>query len=339
MKKFSLFRYLKQFSLLIFLLAVAGSLAIYRYGKSQQRYSASMVIQYTNVGARDGFTPDGSPLNVEEIYSSTVIDAALKDLGYHSNIDSIRSNCYVEEIVPESKQKLMEVLLDKGEETSYTADTYRVYFVGGSSTSEKYAWNVLDAIIKNYCEFYTEKYVEQRLQNNAATALAEGEYDFIESAQVLEDAVKQMVDYLTTKASDRPYFRSVETGYTYRDLCNIYEHLYKYEIPGLYATILGHAETGDIEVLMNRLTKSCEDLELFIQNRQQKIPGLGIAPHKDIRPSGLYHLNGDGYFLRNDYRSRTNCDERSRNSKSESAALHRHHRRRRNVRRQPFLYQ
>ena len=276
MKKFSLFRYLKQFSLLIFLLAVAGSLAIYRYGKSQQRYSASMVIQYTNVGARDGFTPDGSPLNVEEIYSSTVIDAALKDLGYHSNIDSIRSNCYVEEIVPESKQNLMEVLLDKGEETSYTADTYRVSFVGGSSTSEKYVWNVLDAIIKNYCEFYTEKYVEQRLQNNAATALAEGEYDFIESAQVLEDAVKQMVDYLTAKASDRPYFRSVETGYTYRDLCNIYEHLYKYEIPGLYATILGHAETGDIEVLMNRLTKSCEDLELFIQNRQQQADHLKL---------------------------------------------------------------
>ena len=276
MKKFSIFRYLKQFSVLIFLLAVVGSLAIYRYGKSQQRYTASVVIQYTNKAAQDGFTPDGSPLNVEEIYSSTVIDAALKDLGYQSNIDSIRSNCYVEEIVPESKQKLMEVLLDKGEESTYTADTYRVFFVADSSASSNYAWNVLDAIIKNYCEFYTEKYVEQRLQNNAATVLTEGEYDFIESAQVLEDAVKQMVDYLMAKASDRPYFRSVETGYTYKDLCSIYEYLYNYEIPGLYATILGHAETNDIEVLMNRLTKDCEDLELFIENRQQQADYLKL---------------------------------------------------------------
>ena len=145
MKKFSIFRYLKQFSLLIFLLAVVGSVAIYRYGKSQQRYIASTVIRYANKAAQDGFTPDGSPLNVEEIFSSTVIDAALKDLGYQSNIDSIRSNCYVEEIVPETKQKLMSVLLDKGEETSYTADTYRVYFVGGSSTNAVIAghrsWN------------------------------------------------------------------------------------------------------------------------------------------------------------------------------------------------------
>ena len=104
MKKFSIFRYLKQFSLLIFLLAVIGSAGIYRYGKSQQRYIASAVIQYTNQGAKNGFTPDGSPLNVEEIFSSTVIDAALKELGYEANIDSIRSNCYAEEVIPESLQ-------------------------------------------------------------------------------------------------------------------------------------------------------------------------------------------------------------------------------------------
>ena len=93
MKKFSILRYLKQFSLLIFLFSVIGTLAIYFYGNSQQRYVAYAVIQYTNDGAKDGFTPDGSPLNVEEIYSSTVIAAALTDLGYQANIDSVRSNC------------------------------------------------------------------------------------------------------------------------------------------------------------------------------------------------------------------------------------------------------
>lgn len=274
MKKFSILRYLKQFSLLILLLAVIGALGIYRFGKNKQQYTASVVIQYTNKGANDGFTPDGSPLNVEEIYSSTVVDAALKDLGYETNIDSIRSNCYVEEIIPETKQKLIDVLLDKGEETTYTPNTYRVYFVGGSSTSENYAWNVLDAIIKNYCEFYTEKYVEQRLQNNGATALERGDYDFIESAQVLEDAVSQMLDYLLEKRSSWPYFRSIETGYTYSDLTNIYNFLYNYEIPSLYATILANAETSDIEVLVNRLKKECEDLELTIENQQQQADNL-----------------------------------------------------------------
>ena len=64
MKEFSIFRYLKQFSLLIFLMAVIGALSVFFYGRSQQRYIASTVIQYTNDGAKEGYTPDGSPLNV-----------------------------------------------------------------------------------------------------------------------------------------------------------------------------------------------------------------------------------------------------------------------------------
>ena len=274
MRKFSVLRYLKQFSALIFLFALIGSLAIYFYGKTQQRYVASAVIQYTNAGAKDGYTPDGSPLHVEEIYSSTVIDAALTDLGVQTNIDSIRSNCYVEEVVPEAQQKLNDALLDKGEDPSYVTDTYRVYYIGNNDTGEEYAWNMLDAIIKNYCEFYAEKYVEEQLQSNGISVLAEGKHDYMESAQVLDASVSEMLDYLLSKRASHPYFRSVETGYTYDDLYQIYKFLYNYEIPSLYAAILTDAETSDIDLLMSRLTKDCEDIQLEIENRQDRVDYL-----------------------------------------------------------------
>ena len=274
MRKFSILRYLKQFSLLIFIVAVVGALAIFFYGQSRQRYIASTVIQYTNEGAKEGYTPDGSPLNVEEIYSSTVIDAALTDLGYQAHIDSIRSNCYVEEVIPETQQKLIEALLEKGEDPSYVANTYRVYFIGDHETGEEYAWNILDAVLKNYYEFYAEKYVEEPLQNNGVSVLAGGDYDCIESAQVLEDSVSEMLDYLLNKRASQPYFRSVETGYTYNDLYRIYSHIYDYEIPSLYAAILTNAETNDIDLLMSRLTKDCEDMQLYIENRQERADSL-----------------------------------------------------------------
>ena len=254
MRQFSILRYLKKFSLLIFLLSVIGSLFIYFYAKSQQRYVASTVIQYTNSAAKEGYTPDGSPLNVEEIYSSTVIDAAMADLGFHSNIDSVRSNCYVEEVVPETQQKLNEALVEKGEDPSYVTDTYRVYFIGNNDTGEDYAWNMLDAIIKNYYEFYAGKYVEEPLQGNGVSVLAEGNYDYVESTQVMEDSISEMLDYLLSKREDYPYFRSVDTGYTYNDLYRIYRLLYNYEIPGLYAAILSNAETNDSDLLVSRLT-------------------------------------------------------------------------------------
>ena len=270
MRKFSVLRYLKQFSLLIFLFSIIGALLILFYGRSRQHYIASTVIQYTNSGAKEGFTPDGSPLNVEEIYSSTVIDAALADLGYQSGIDSIRSNCYVEEVIPETQKKLSEALLEKGEEPSFIADTYRVYYIGDNDTGEDDARNILDAIINNYYEFYAEKYVEEPLQSNGASVLEKGDYDFIESAQVLEDSVSEMLDYLMDKRVSQPYFRSVETGYTYNDLYQIYHFLYNYEIPNLYAVILSNAQTKDIDLLMSRLTKECEDIQLYIANRQER---------------------------------------------------------------------
>ncbi len=145
-----------------------------------------------------------------------------------------------------------------------------MYYVGDSDTGEKYAWNMLDAIIKNYYEFYAEKYVEERLQGNGVSVLAEGDYDYMESAQVLEASVSEMLDYLLTCRASHPYYRSVETGYSYNDLYRIYSFLYNYEIPGLYAAILQDAETDDIELMVSRLTKDCEDIQLTIENRQER---------------------------------------------------------------------
>ena len=73
MKKFEILRYLKRFSILIFLVSLAGAAAIYLYADGKQQYTASVIIRYTNDGISDGYTPDGSDLDVNEIYSSTVI--------------------------------------------------------------------------------------------------------------------------------------------------------------------------------------------------------------------------------------------------------------------------
>ena len=73
MKKFEILRYLKRFSLLIFLVSLAGAAAIYLYADGRQKYTASVIIRYTNDGISDGYTPDGSELDVNENYTTTVI--------------------------------------------------------------------------------------------------------------------------------------------------------------------------------------------------------------------------------------------------------------------------
>ena len=165
-------------------------------------------------------------------------------------------------------------MIENGEDPAYIADTYRVYYVGESDTGEDYARNMLDAIIKNYYEFYAEKYVEEPLQSNGVSALEKGNYDYIESVQVLEDSVSEMLDYLLDKRESHPYFRSVETGYTYNDLYQIYNFLYNYEIPSLYAELLADAETQDIDLLVSRLTKEIEDIDLSVTNQTERAASL-----------------------------------------------------------------
>ena len=48
MKKFQILRYLKRFRVLILLVALLGSAATYIYTDKQLRYTASVVIRYTN---------------------------------------------------------------------------------------------------------------------------------------------------------------------------------------------------------------------------------------------------------------------------------------------------
>lgn len=156
MKKFEILRYLKRFSILIFLVSLAGAAAIYLYADGKQQYTASVIIRYTNDGISDGYTPDGSDLDVNEIYSSTVISQAMDALGASGRLSTIRSNISVTPVISEEQQTINDALLDKGEEVTYFPDTYKVSLVVDGSQGAGYARNMLDAIIQSYCTYYTE---------------------------------------------------------------------------------------------------------------------------------------------------------------------------------------
>lgn len=156
MKKFEILRYLKRFSILIFLVSLAGAAAIYLYADGKQQYTASVIIRYTNDGISDGYTPDGSELDVNEIYSSTVISQAMDALGASGRLSTIRSNISVTPVISDEQQTINDALLDKGEEVTYFPDTYKVSLVVDGSQGAGYARNMLDAIIQSYCTYYTE---------------------------------------------------------------------------------------------------------------------------------------------------------------------------------------
>ena len=259
MKKFEILRYLKRFSFLIFLLSLAGSLLIYLYADSKQAYTASVVIKYTNSGVADGYAPDGSKLDVNEIYSSAVISQAMDALGASGKLSNIRSNVTVTPIIPDDQQKINDALIEKGEEITYFPNTYRVSLVVSGKQGANYARNMLDAILQSYCTYYTEKYVEQKLSLNPSSHLLENGYDYYECIRILENDTNDMQNFLLAKRGHYPDFRSSKTGYTYADLCAIYSSFKKYTIPELYAQVLSGPQIRDGTVLQEFLANSIAD--------------------------------------------------------------------------------
>ena len=245
--------------MLIFLLTMAGAAMIYLYAQGKQQYTASVVLKYTNDGIKDGYAPDGSDLDVNEIYSSTVIAQAMDSLGASGRLTTVRSNCSVTPIISEEQEKINDALIEKGEEVTYFPDTYKVSLVVDGKLGGSYARNMLDAIMQSYCTYYTEKYVEQKLSLNPSRNLLDNGYDYYECVRILENDTNDMHDFLLAKRESYPNFRSSQTGYTYKDLCAIYSELKKYEIPKLYEYVLDGPQIRDGKILQEFIANSIAD--------------------------------------------------------------------------------
>lgn len=274
MKEFQLLRYLSKGKFIILIVALLGAVAVYFYAGSQQVYTATTVIRYANGAITDGLTPNGEKLDVSEIYSSTVIKGAIEDLGLNCSVDEVRSKVKVTPIIPEEEEEKKETAISKGEEYSYFPTDYVITYEADSEKSMNYAGNMLDAIIENYYMFYSEKYVDQLILPNNASNISSNDYDYIECAEILQQTVKDIDDYLQQKKASYPDFRASATGYTFTDLENIYNYIINHKVPHLYASILQNKYTKDNDLLLKKQQKHIEDLDISIQNSRQKAKKL-----------------------------------------------------------------
>ena len=270
MREFQILRYLSKGKFLIFIIALVGALAVYYYASSKQTYTAVTAIRYANDAIGDGLTPNGSELDVSEIYSSTVISGAIEDLGLNCTIDEIRSKIKVAPMISEDEEQKKATALDKGDEYTYFPTDYTITFEVDNEKSMDYARSVLDAVLKNYYRFYSERYVDQLILPNNAANIESNDYDYIDSAEVIRDSVEAIDDYLLQKRSMYPDFRASATGYTFSDLVQIYDFLNNNDVPGLYATILEGKYTKDNDVLLKKQQEKIDRININIRNNTEK---------------------------------------------------------------------
>jgi diguanylate cyclase (GGDEF)-like protein len=274
MKEFQLLRYLSKGKFIILIVALLGASWVYFYANSQQVYTATTVIRYANSAISEGLTPNGSKLDVSEIYSSTVIKGAIEDMGLNCTVDEVRSKVKVTPLVPEEEEEKKATAISKGEEYSYFPTDYIISYEVGSERSANFAGNMLDAIVKNYYSFYSEKYVDQLILPNNASNIKSNDYDYIESAEIIQQSLKEIDDYLIQKRTNYPDFRASATGYSFTDLENIYSYIMNNKVPHLYASILQNKYTKDNDLLLKKQQSNIEKIDIDILNNQEEADKL-----------------------------------------------------------------
>lgn len=274
MKEFQLLRYLSKGKFIILIVALIGSIWVYYYANSQQVYTATTVIRYANDAIGDGMTPNGSKLDVSEIYSSTVIKGAIEDMGLNIMVDEVRSKVKVTPIIPEDEEEKKKTAISKNEEYYYFPTDYIISYEVGSERSSAFAENMLDSIVENYYSFYSEKYVDQLILPNNASNIKANDYDYIESVEILQQTVKDIDNYLMQKRASYPDFRASATGYSFADLENIYSYILNNKVPHLYASILQYRYTKDNDLLLKKQQSIIDNIDIEIQNSQEKADKL-----------------------------------------------------------------
>lgn len=281
MKDFQILRYLKRFKFLIAIGSVlAGLLFYYIASNRMQSYTASTVIEYTNQGASDGLTPDGSKIDTSEIYGSYIISKVIQNLEIDpstANMDNIRNSISITPIITNEQQQIFDAKVTLGEDASLIATRYMITFSSGVAGSKNYPRMMLNEILDVYTAYYGETHVNSARSANSVNDLYEKSYDYIEMMDVIDDSLTDTLETLDGKMSGDSTFRSSVTGYSFSDLFREYELLQNIEVPKITAMILAGKVTKDRDILLNKYRNRNNDLTIENNTSEleiQKIIGI-----------------------------------------------------------------
>ena len=274
MRNFKVLEFFKRWWWILILVSLIGALAFYSNISSKQTYTAECMIEYVEENASSGLTPSNTPINVNELQSSNVIYGALDKLGVQLSVDTVRNGISIIPILNEDEETLKEAFLKDGEEYSYFPVKYIVRFTLGSNYSEEFVRRALDAILAEYFTYYATTYVEVNVvPNNSAYALGD-EYDYLESVDIVNTSLNNIMTYLEARAGVNSGFRSSQTGYNFNDILLLYKNLFDSNMNRIYALVLENAISKDSEALIEKYKKLNATYNLQILSLEEKITSI-----------------------------------------------------------------
>lgn len=275
MRSFQVLRYLKKLAPFILLFTVTMTALSYKVIKSRQIYTATAVIEYCNESASEGCAPDGTVIDTGEIYSSSNMAEVIEKLGLsYDDLDILRGSISVQPVEDGQAESIKVALNDLGEEYTVKPTVYAVSCTLGSGASEELTGNVLSALLSAYFSDYGGKHIIRRQISSLINGIADTDYDYLEIAEYIESSLAETARLLYERYGENTDFRSVKTGYSFKELADEFSAINSVDVSRLNALILGGRVSKDAEVLISRYESRIADYSLEMDKAQEALDAI-----------------------------------------------------------------
>lgn len=271
---FKILYYIKKFLIAIILFCIIALFVCYSFLNSKQHYTASVTIEYTNPDATNGYAPDGTKIDPTEIMSSKNIANVIDDLNLSVSSDYIRNRLKITEIIPDEEKEKKEAALQNGDKYEYFPTEYEISFSVDSHHSKEFASDVLNSILSEYYIYYSENHINKETIPANTSTLLNKSYDYLETVEVMNNSISDIINYLSTQQTNYPDYRSSTTGYSFKDLYNNYSNISTENLPSLFSFIFQNKITTDYDMLINKYQNRINNNELEITNKESKLQEL-----------------------------------------------------------------
>lgn len=285
MRNFKIWTVFQRWWWLLVIFSLIGAAGFYKVISGKQTYTAETMIEYVGEGADGGVTPTGVPIDANEIVSSNVIYQAMDDLGISMSVDVLRNGISIIEIPDEDQETLKQSYLAQREAYNYFIKRYIVRLKLGSDYSQEFVRRVLDAVLSSYFTYYAKTYVNVSVVPNNCNYAMDNGYDYIESVEIIDEALKNLIEYLQARVASAAGFRSSGTGCNFDDLLNLYHDLYDLNIDKLYAYVLENAMAKDPALLMEKYVRREADNNIEIAALKEKIDAIARVEDSYVQKS------------------------------------------------------
>ncbi len=237
-------------------------LVMYQFTKPKLTVASVVTLNYD---AKALTAPDGTDLDLSQIYSSYVLNNALKDLklSYPISINELRSNIKIQRVLSEEGRQAQELAAKMAEEKNAAAyeqlekltltydNRFIVSLTNGFRENEESRQVtdlesselrlVLNRVLDAYNDYLALTYADMKLPDDQFSIIDPTLFDIPESLELLDTAMNDLYTYCEDQQDSVKKYRSWKTGRTLEDWMQILQTTKEVSVDYLYSYVYANS--------------------------------------------------------------------------------------------------